>query len=248
MIRLTLPCSLEYRDVALRVAAAACRLALPRRATDPPQAYAEFDDQVVTSVGEAFTNVVQHGRRGPGPAEIEIEIEPDPDRLVVRLIDHGAPFELSSVPPPDLDALPDTGLGVHIIRSWMDEVSYRPGQPDAQGAGRAGNVLSMTKRLGDFVRVDSGDETTLRIVGVLDATTTQAIRRTIDAIVADRRTSVTVDLSGLRLIDSSGVGIIVSLYKRCAAQGGTVRVEGLKEQPLAIFKLLRLDRVFSRTG
>ena len=29
------------------------------------------------------------------------------------------------------------------------------------------------------------------------------------------------------------------------AQGGTVTVDGLREQPLAIFRLLRLDRVFS---
>ena len=53
-----------------------------------------------------------------------------------------------------------------------------------------------------------------------------------------------MDLTALRLIDSSGVGVIVSLYKRCKAFGGDVRVAGLKDQPLSIFKLLRLDRVF----
>jgi hypothetical protein len=37
--------------------------------------------------------------------------------------------------------------------------------------------------------------------------------------------------------------VIVSLYKRCSAFGGAVRVSGLKDQPLSIFKLLRLDRV-----
>ena len=56
--------------------------------------------------------------------------------------------------------------------------------------------------------------------------------------------SITVDLSALRLIDSSGVGVLVSLFKRIRASGGEVRLEGLRDQPLAIFKLLRLDRVF----
>ena len=59
----------------------------------------------------------------------------------------------------------------------------------------------------------------------------------------DKRKRVTVDLSALRLIDSSGVGAIVSLYKRVRAQGGKVGVTGLRDQPLAIFKLLRLDKV-----
>jgi anti-sigma B factor antagonist len=54
---------------------------------------------------------------------------------------------------------------------------------------------------------------------------------------------VVVDLSFLRVIDSSGVGAIVSLYKRVRATGGDVRVVGLRDQPLAIFQLLRLDRV-----
>ena len=57
-------------------------------------------------------------------------------------------------------------------------------------------------------------------------------------------TSVTVDLSDLRLNDSSGVGAMVSLYKRIRANGGEVRFVGVTAQPLVIFKLLRLDRAF----
>jgi anti-sigma B factor antagonist len=95
-----------------------------------------------------------------------------------------------------------------------------------------------------FSRVDNGDETVLKIEGVLDALTAPEIRPTIDSIVQEKRMSVVVDLSLLRLIDSSGVGVIVSLYKRCNALGGVVRVDGLRNQPLAIFKLLRLDRIF----
>jgi anti-sigma B factor antagonist len=40
------------------------------------------------------------------------------------------------------------------------------------------------------------------------------------------------------------VGVIVSLFKRVRANGGQVRIQGLRDQPRAIFRLLRLDRVF----
>lgn len=144
------------------------------------------------------------------------------------------------------------------IRSRMDEVSYSPGSP---------NVLSMTKYLHDprggrgaadhggparaeaapglVSRRDAGDETILEIRGVLDAITSADVRPAIEALLEERRKVITVNLSSLRLIDSSGVGMIVGLFKRCAAYGGTVKVAGLKDQPLAIFRLLRLDGILA---
>src|SRR5262245_14011931 len=95
-----------------------------------------------------------------------------------------------------------------------------------------------------YARTDSGDETILRIEGTLDAATAPDLRAVVDQIVDEQRMSITLELSGLRLIDSSGVGVIVSLFKRVRANGGQVRIQGLRDQPRAIFRLLRLDRVF----
>jgi anti-sigma B factor antagonist len=95
----------------------------------------------------------------------------------------------------------------------------------------------------NFVRTYSADQTTLRIEGSLDAISTPELRSLIDTLVVEKRPSITVDLSALRLIDSSGVGALVALYKRIRAIGGKVKVTGLRDQPLAIFKLLRLDKV-----
>jgi anti-sigma B factor antagonist len=85
----------------------------------------------------------------------------------------------------------------------------------------------------------------LSIEGELDANSVTEVRATLDRIVAARPRKVVVELSGLRLIDSSGVGAIVSLFKRVRAAGGEVTVKGVRDQPLAIFKLLRLDQVMS---
>jgi anti-sigma B factor antagonist len=95
-----------------------------------------------------------------------------------------------------------------------------------------------------YTRKDEGDETTLEIDGTLDAVTAPDLRNVVDELVEQRRKSVTLELSSLRLIDSSGVGVIVSLFKRMRANGGQVKIVGLRDQPRAIFRLLRLDRVF----
>jgi anti-sigma B factor antagonist len=97
----------------------------------------------------------------------------------------------------------------------------------------------------NFNRTDNADLTVLRISGSLDALSTPELRPMIETLVAEKRGAITVDLSELRIIDSSGVGAIVSLYKRMRAVGSKVEVTGLKDQPLAIFRLLRLDRIFT---
>ncbi|MGB8296369.1 MAG: STAS domain-containing protein [Polyangia bacterium] len=84
---------------------------------------------------------------------------------------------------------------------------------------------------------------TLRIAGELDALTVPSIRPSLDALVAERQSRIIVDLSGLRLIDSTGVGKLVCLYKKAKEYGGVVTVHGLRDQPAAVFKLLHLDRV-----
>ena len=53
---------------------------------------------------------------------------------------------------------------------------------------------------------------------------------------------VAVDLTKLTLIDSTGVGVLISLFKRARAAGGSVHFAGLSGQPKEIFRLLRLDR------
>jgi anti-sigma B factor antagonist len=93
-------------------------------------------------------------------------------------------------------------------------------------------------------RADNGNETVLKIEGTLDAVTAPELRSVVDDLVSESRKEVTLDLVDLRLIDSSGVGVIVSLFKRVRANGGQVRITGLRDQPRAIFRLLRLDRVF----
>jgi|SRR3954468_10310218 anti-sigma B factor antagonist len=93
--------------------------------------------------------------------------------------------------------------------------------------------------------VSTGEGGVIRLVieGELDALSSPNLRNEVDKLVAAQPPRIEVDLTSLRMVDSSGVGALVSLYKRVRAQGGAVLLMGLRDQPLAIFRLLRLDRV-----
>jgi anti-sigma B factor antagonist len=88
-------------------------------------------------------------------------------------------------------------------------------------------------------------ETRLIVRRTLDINTAPALGEEIDKIVATRPSLVVADLSGLDLIDSSGVAALVKLYKGVRHNGGKVTISGARDQPLAIFKLLRMDKVFN---
>lgn len=100
----------------------------------------------------------------------------------------------------------------------------------------------------NFRRIENGSEVRLEIGGELDALSAPELRPEIERLIADRPLSVRVDLSELRLIDSSGVGALISAYKRLHAIGAEMVVVGLSSQPRAIFHLLRLDRIFPAAG
>ncbi len=95
-----------------------------------------------------------------------------------------------------------------------------------------------------YDRKDHGDQTVLVIRGNLNHDTVADLQPTIDALLAERRSNIELDLAGLELIDSEGTATIVRLYRGVHHDGGTVNIVGMRDQPRAIFKLLRMDKVF----
>ena len=93
-----------------------------------------------------------------------------------------------------------------------------------------------------FERSERDENTVLSVVGNLDAATAHMLKAEVVAIAEAKKTKVIVDLARLTLIDSTGVGVLISLFKRTRAISGQVFFAALTGQPKEIFRLLRLDR------
>jgi anti-sigma B factor antagonist len=96
----------------------------------------------------------------------------------------------------------------------------------------------------DYVRSQRGDMIVLAIRGNLVAENSDSLRAEVTAIEESHEKKVLVDLQGLEYIDSSGVGVLMSLFKRVGKAGGQVCFAGVKEQPEAVLKALRFDKLF----
>lgn len=88
---------------------------------------------------EAMINAIKHANAGDPDKSVHISINIFDEELSIKVYDHGQGFDINSVPPPDFEALEDTGRGIYIIKSIMDTVFYRKIE--------GGNVLEMKKSL-----------------------------------------------------------------------------------------------------
>lgn len=85
---------------------------------------------VMLAVDEALTNVIRHSYGGPCDEPIDICIERDQAvkmpaiRITIR--DYGGHVDPSRIKSRSLEDVRPGGLGVHIIQTVMDEVTYTP--------------------------------------------------------------------------------------------------------------------------
>jgi anti-sigma regulatory factor (Ser/Thr protein kinase) len=86
--------------------------------------------QLNLALEELVTNIVCHGYDDDGAHAIHVRLALADDMITAEVEDDGRPFDpFADAAPPDLeqnlDDRPIGGLGVHLVRSFMDEVSYR---------------------------------------------------------------------------------------------------------------------------
>lgn len=146
MIRLSVPGTLKHRDLVLRVVSSSCKLLRAQREETQEARHAQdhdeqFDNKVVSAVSEAFNNIAIHGYAGGASGQVELQVEIERDRLVLHLRDSGKSFDFEAAARDAPSSLPESHMGLYIIRSFMDEVSYQAGD----GAGSP-NVLTLLKR------------------------------------------------------------------------------------------------------
>lgn len=79
---------------------------------------------VMVAVGEALANAIKHGCGCDPESRISIKCVAGPSRLAIDIADPGDGFNPEEVPPPSPDALMEGGMGIHLMRELMDEVSF----------------------------------------------------------------------------------------------------------------------------
>jgi serine/threonine-protein kinase RsbW len=118
-IEVSIGSALEYLD-------------LVQTLTDCITGFMGFDEDTAhwigMSVRESVTNAIQHGNKLDQSKKVDIRFEVAPDQLDISVKDQGSGFRVENLPNP-LDPenlLKPSGRGIFYIRSFMDEVEFKP--------------------------------------------------------------------------------------------------------------------------
>ncbi|MCB2289379.1 STAS domain-containing protein [Clostridium sp. CS001] len=69
-------------------------------------------------------------------------------------------------------------------------------------------------------------------------------REKVNTLISKGEKQFVLDFSKCTFIDSTGLGILVGIYKKCTELNGSLKLHSINAQVIKIFNLTRLDKVF----
>jgi serine/threonine-protein kinase RsbW len=219
-------------------------------------AFAEFADahavpaairrSMSVALDELLNNTIAYGFAGREGGEVRIEVQLRADRLCATLSDDGGPFDPLNVAAPDtalsVEERQTGGLGIHLVRRLMDEVSYHRradrnvvilaklltgGSPAGRGGGRSMDITTRTQN----------GVTLVALAGNLDSNTSPQAQQALDAILASGAQKMVLDCTALDYISSAGLRVLLGTAKRLSGAGGALHLFGLNETVREVFDI-----------
>lgn len=89
------------------------------------------------------------------------------------------------------------------------------------------------------------DRTVLVLSGSIDIEGAEMLKKSFNQLLAEPLKNVDIDFKNVSFIGSSGIGKLLLFYKNFTAAGGKIRIINLNADLLALFKAIRLDKLFN---
>lgn len=100
--------------------------------------------KIELALEEALVNICKYSYPEE-PGDAEVNCKQDNRRFIIEIIDSGIPFDMTSLPAPDLSSSIEKrkigGLGIFLIKRMVDGVKYR--------RERNFNILKLTMKRGE---------------------------------------------------------------------------------------------------
>lgn len=80
---------------------------------------------ILLALTELFVNIVKHGN-SPRSKFVKFHIKRFPSFVELTMYDNGNTYDPTSIKPPNISELPESGFGVFLVKSLMDSFEYYP--------------------------------------------------------------------------------------------------------------------------
>lgn len=95
----------------------------------------------------------------------------------------------------------------------------------------------------DIKVTESGDQIVVTLRGDIYVEQTEELLETVNSIIEKSPKEVIINIKDLKSITSSGIGKIVLLYKGLNQKNGKIKIIGVNETIMQIFRVVKLDKL-----
>ncbi len=92
----------------------------------------------------------------------------------------------------------------------------------------------------EMLKVVKNEQTILKLSGELDMTNSNIIR---EKILEMNLKDLILDFENVTYIDSSGIGVLISLQKDTRYKGGSMRIINIENKLLKLLKMVGIDKL-----
>lgn len=97
-----------------------------------------------------------------------------------------------------------------------------------------------------YTVINEDNKVVLKLEGDLDIEATEVIEDTITPDISNGTSSVELDFENIEFVDSSGIGLLITLVSSLKDQNRNPTIVNLKEDVKLVFELLQLDEILGK--
>ncbi len=95
----------------------------------------------------------------------------------------------------------------------------------------------------DIINNNLEDYVDIQLTGEIDISTAEKFKELLFSIIDTNNKNIRLDCSDLVYLDSSGLGIIISAYKRAKEKDIEIHIHNLKKNIEKLFTITNLDKI-----
>jgi len=187
---------------------------------------------------EALVNAQKHAHKYTSSKIIKYKFHSDENDLFISVTNEGDGFDWKRKleASESISENAKSGRGMIIFRQYADEVLY----------DEKGTTLFLRKRLQHKPEIQV-NEIFYLANGDITASNAEEIKNELWCRVASEASGnqlvvLVVDLKNTKMIDSSGIGLLVSLNNNAKKTNGYVKLSNTSDNIKNLFKMMRLDK------
>lgn len=193
---------------------------------------------------ECLSNAVIHGNKGIADKSVRLSLSVGRQWIRLQVDDEGEGFDWRKLRRRRSDANDTSGRGIELYELYAARVRFsRQGKQITLWISKLQQAGKEDREMAAYVIEQNDQQGSVKLTGDLTAVTVPDLQAGLKDLLNKGTRDLEFDLATTRMLDSSGIGLLIASANSLVANGGTVRVTNVSPD---IFRLLQSMRLTSR--